>query len=719
MPTTYNVADEADLNAALTQIDLTGSSSAPNTAYMIALGGNIALTTDLYAVNLAQGDTLTIEGNGHALDGGGDQRGLFVYAGTVSVSDLAIDNAAATGGNGAGGGAGLGGGLFVASGGAVTLNDVTFAGDAAVGGNGFVSSIGGGGGLGGDGSALSGGGGIGHLAFDTFGDSNGAGSGIVLGAASGGAGGPGLAGGANGGAGGGVVSGGPSIGGGGGGIGGQAGSNGGVGGNGGFGGGGGFFTSNGGFGGGGGSYGSGGFGGGGGNGYLGAVGGFGGFGGGNASGPVINSLSGQGGGGLGAGGAVFVQQGGSLVFAGGDVSGDIVTGGTGDTYTFGMPYPDSKGSAFGSGIFLQGNEQVTLSASASQTLTIGDVIADQTGSTHQTGLTVAGDPLSGAGSLRIEGQGTVRLSAANTYVGGTSLAGTLELAVPGAAGSGDIVFDPRNLGRAELDIDGTTMPSNSILAFAGADTIDLRGVRFDSADTLTVSTAHSLSTLTVSAGGMSYVLNLADLAFSVFPGLSAAADGSVLVSATACYAAGTHIATPGAEVLVEDLRAGDRVSLAAGGSATVRWVGHRRLDLRRHPRPRSVQPVRVRAGSFGDGLPMRDLVLSPEHALFIDGALVPVSALIDGESVVQEAWDRVCYHHVELECHDVILAEGLPAESYLDTGNRHHFANGALASLHPHFRQGDRPTQPCAPLVLDGPVVEAARAALRRMARAA
>ena len=104
--------------------------------------------------------------------------------------------------------------------------------------------------------------------------------------------------------------------------------------------------------------------------------------------------------------------------------------------------------------------------------------------------------------------------------------------------------------------------------------------------------------------------------------------------------------------------------------------------------------------------------------------LVPVSALIDGVGVVQEAWERVCYHHVELERHDIILAEGLAAESYLDTGNRHDFANGALACLHPDFEPGDRRAEPCAPLLLDGPVVEAARALLRsvatqRMAQAA
>ena len=172
-----------------------------------------------------------------------------------------------------------------------------------------------------------------------------------------------------------------------------------------------------------------------------------------------------------------------------------------------------------------------------------------------------------------------------------------------------------------------------------------------------------------------------------------------------CYVAGTRIATTRGEVPVEALRAGDTAALATGGTAPIVWVGHRRL--------RKADPVRVLAGAFGTGLPARDLVLSPEHALFLDAHLVPVRALVDGVSVIREAWESVTYHHVELERHGVLLAEGLPAESYLDTGNRASFANGALASLAADFGHGGGCARTCAPLALFGPVVEAQRARLR------
>jgi hypothetical protein len=108
-------------------------------------------------------------------------------------------------------------------------------------------------------------------------------------------------------------------------------------------------------------------------------------------------------------------------------------------------------------------------------------------------------------------------------------------------------------------------------------------------------------------------------------------------------------------------------------------------------------------------------VLSPDHALHVGGALIPVRHLLNGASVRQEAWPSVTYWHVELDRHDVLLAEGLPAESYLDTGNRAAFADGAAAvDLHPAFARAAWKAGGCARLVERGAKVIAARRRLRR-----
>jgi hypothetical protein len=547
MPTTsFSVGDITTLNNDLRSIDLGGSNSATNTNYTISLTADIDLktanvVTELLAINLAAGDTLTIEGNNQVLDGANATNGLFVYAGTVTVDDLTIQNMVAQGGaggggsgaadGGGGGGAGLGGGLFVAgtnaglaSGGNVTLDNVTFLNDAAKGGNGgnagaapAPADVGGGGGLdggaGGSGSHGGGGGGIGGNASGGSGSSGNGGPGIVPGAAGGGSGVIGGIGGASGG-GGASFDGTPGAGGG---IGGSVGTGTAVGfeaatgGRGGFGGGGGGASSlgaggAGSFGGGGGgasfSGGRGGFGGGGGGGkailHSGGQGGFGGGAGGGA--PAVTSggaglitLGGTGGGGgLGAGGDIFVQQGGTLTIEGGTLSGGSVTRGTGGLGGA------TDGQAYGSGIFIQGNQSVVFAPPSGQTLTIDDVIADMTGSSDPSKQT-------GAGAVLATGGGTVQLMAHNTFSGGVTISGgaTVELAFSDSAGvaqgfgspAGTIVF---GAGANTVQFDAApTLPNNvmdtGIFDIAVGDTIDLRDLTFvpgasaqDSAGALTV-----------------------------------------------------------------------------------------------------------------------------------------------------------------------------------------------------------------------------------------
>jgi hypothetical protein len=199
------------------------------------------------------------------------------------------------------------------------------------------------------------------------------------------------------------------------------------------------------------------------------------------------------------------------------------------------------------------------------------------------------------------------------------------------------------------------------------------------------------------------------------PGNVAYDSAAIPAADLACFAEGTRIATVRGEVAVEALRVGDRVRGPWGETMAVRWLGHRRVDCARHPRPDAVRPVRVRAGAFRPGMPARDLYLSPDHALFLAPpgmrpVLIPVHLLIDGHSVVQRKAARVTYWHVELERHAVLLAEGLPCESYLDTGNRADFENGnAAVRLHPEFARAQWDARACAPQVRGGPALDWAR----------
>jgi hypothetical protein len=187
----------------------------------------------------------------------------------------------------------------------------------------------------------------------------------------------------------------------------------------------------------------------------------------------------------------------------------------------------------------------------------------------------------------------------------------------------------------------------------------------------------------------------------------------------ACYVEGTRISTPAGEIPVEHLAIGDEVFTASGKLRPVKWIGWRELDLRRYANQPDVHPIRIEAGSFNGRLPRRDLLLSPEHAVFVDGVLIPARCLVGCPGIrIDTSIEQLTYFHIELPEHDVILAEGLPCESWLDTGNRGMFQNAPVVSLafSEHARaptaESAWASHACARLVTDGPTLDAVRARL-------
>jgi hypothetical protein len=160
-------------------------------------------------------------------------------------------------------------------------------------------------------------------------------------------------------------------------------------------------------------------------------------------------------------------------------------------------------------------------------------------------------------------------------------------------------------------------------------------------------------------------------------------NGSITISLAPadapCYCPGTLIRTNRGEMPVEILAVGDTVVTASGEPRAIKWIGRRSYDGRFIAGNHLMLPVTIRAGALADGVPHTDLVVSPGHAMWVDGQLVPAWRLVNGVTVTQaEAVDSVAYYHVELHRHDLLLANGAPAESFLDeTGFRGQFHNAA------------------------------------------
>jgi hypothetical protein len=173
-----------------------------------------------------------------------------------------------------------------------------------------------------------------------------------------------------------------------------------------------------------------------------------------------------------------------------------------------------------------------------------------------------------------------------------------------------------------------------------------------------------------------------------------------------CYCDGTRLLTTEGEIKVEDLAVGQMLVTASGAQRPIRWIGYRKINMRLHPEPDLVQPIRIAAGALAEGVPTRDLLVSPDHGMLVDGALIPARLLVNHSSITLDDSQRVVtYYHIELDQHDVVMAEGAPSESYLDTGNRDTFENAPVTTMKPDMSVAQRLRMPsdgaCMPLVTD------------------
>jgi hypothetical protein len=383
-----------------------------------------------------------------------------------------------------------------------------------------------------------------------------------------------------------------------------------------------------------------------------------------------------------------------------------------------------KASNWSGGAVPQAGDVVTLpTEGATYNVTIGAAVNAVAGSvtvdsgatltvngTLATTIDMAGGTLAGSGSIgasQIDGFGLVTLSTVDGAVTDTASGGLLEFKKAVDATTAG-TFDISSTGTLAFDnavgVSGGANPTVNFVGTGG--TLDLSGEGrggsagaeiaqfnatvsgFWAGDEIVVKGPVSTGGDTVSfSGGVLTVKhnntveetiklsgNYTGQNFSISYN-SATATDTITVT---CFMPGTLIATPHGEVAVEKLRRGDLVTTSTGQNVPITWLGRQTVSTR-FADPLRVLPIRIAAGALADNLPARDLLLSPDHAILLDGVLVQAGALVNGTTIVRETAvpETFTYYHVEAEDHALILAENTPAETFIDNVDRLNFDNWA------------------------------------------
>ncbi|WP_420397718.1 Hint domain-containing protein [Nioella sp.] len=169
------------------------------------------------------------------------------------------------------------------------------------------------------------------------------------------------------------------------------------------------------------------------------------------------------------------------------------------------------------------------------------------------------------------------------------------------------------------------------------------------------------------------------------PGPAAVTYDTVLPSLTLqpyafCFAADTPIRTETGEVAVAALTIGDRLVTADGGSARVKWIGRQTIFPLFQPGPAS-QLVRISAGALGADQSHTDLTVTADHGMLVEGVICQAGALLNGATIIpvprSEFSAGITVYHIETDTHEIILANGAQAETFIDNASRRGFDNFA------------------------------------------
>ena len=416
-----------------------------------------------------------------------------------------------------------------------------------------------------------------------------------------------------------------------------------------------------------------------------------------------------------------------VIYSGGTATGTIATKGAGQTVNTGGVASDTVASNGNQFIFGGSSFNASIQSGGKQTLTSGTATANTVtsgGTVTATGGTTVRD--------RIQAGGVENISQ-NAVASGATVSGAaarLNVSSGGRAvntivnAGGNIVVGSKGIAS------GTTISSGGSLVIQGGSITDTMLVPGGQIDIGTLdykgNTAAKIvgNVLTVTQGKASYTIKLVGDYSQYHAHFSPDGNGKTIISldkgAEVCFLADTMIRTATGDMPVQDIQIGAEVLAWTPEGEQVRpvvWVGRKHAIVRQGLAPDVAgYPVRICKNAIADGVPSKDLLVTPEHSLFIDGGLIPARMLVNGRSIIYDTTiTSYDYFHIETDVHSVLTSDGMLTESYLNTGNRDGFTqDGAVVSLSSPVRTWE--ADAAAPLTVSRNKVEPVHHALAERA---
>jgi len=136
------------------------------------------------------------------------------------------------------------------------------------------------------------------------------------------------------------------------------------------------------------------------------------------------------------------------------------------------------------------------------------------------------------------------------------------------------------------------------------------------------------------------------------------------VDFTYCYLKDTLILTPEGKKKIQELNINDEILNHDQKSIKIKWIGKQIINPV-FAKLNKELPIKISANAIDINIPERDLFLSPDHSIFLEGLMINAKALVNGHTIYQVSeWkDDVEYYHIMTENHEIIYSEGVPSET--------------------------------------------------------